>query len=257
MNGWSGEGVVYCAIVVQRYCNSVASDYMVYGVWTGVRGRGSYIAQKSCNAFAMSDTQMGFCFSVWLVITVVTVVWKVSRRLCLRASWKAALMTTNCFGAVTHTERRFQFRLINRRSQHVLSCSSFHVSGLTGFNRRHKPSTRLLTIWYCICVSFISYIHVYIDIESLPGTEPIAQSPALRHFASLSLLLLQPPLWYPAPRHPPPPPTPPSLSLALRFATLQRVPVLAPAVVLWSPPPPRALPRPGCKEYRRGRGWEW
>jgi len=48
---------------------------------------------------------------------------------------KAALMTTNCFGAV---ERRFQFRRINRRSQHVLSYSSFHLSGLTGFNRRHK-----------------------------------------------------------------------------------------------------------------------
>jgi len=30
---------------------------------------------------------------------------------------KAALMTTSCFDAVTHTERRFQFRLINRRSQ--------------------------------------------------------------------------------------------------------------------------------------------
>jgi len=65
---------------------------------------------------------------------------------------KAALMTTNCFGAVTHTtERRFQFRLINRRSQHVLSCSRFSfdkchlLSGLTGFNRRHKPSTLLLT----------------------------------------------------------------------------------------------------------------
>ena len=58
---------------------------------------------------------------------------------------KAALMTTDCFGGVTHTERRFQFRLINRRSQNVLNCSSFHWSGLTGFNRRLKASTLLLT----------------------------------------------------------------------------------------------------------------
>ena len=58
---------------------------------------------------------------------------------------KAALMTTNCFGVVPHTERRFQFRLINRRSQHVLNGSSCYLSGLTGFNRRPKASTLLLT----------------------------------------------------------------------------------------------------------------
>ena len=58
---------------------------------------------------------------------------------------KAALMTTKCFGAVTHTERRFQFRLINRRSQHVMNGSNFSWSGLTGFNRRPKASTLLLT----------------------------------------------------------------------------------------------------------------
>jgi len=57
---------------------------------------------------------------------------------------KAALMT-NSFGAVTHVERRFQFRLINRWSQHVSAFSSFHWSGLTGFNRRHTASTLLLT----------------------------------------------------------------------------------------------------------------
>jgi len=38
---------------------------------------------------------------------------------------KAARMTTKCVVAVTHTERRFQFRLIDRQSQHVLKCSSF------------------------------------------------------------------------------------------------------------------------------------
>jgi len=52
---------------------------------------------------------------------------------------KAALMTTNCFGAVTHIER-------NRWSQHVSEFCSFHLSGLTGFNRRHTASTLLLTI---------------------------------------------------------------------------------------------------------------
>ena len=58
---------------------------------------------------------------------------------------KAALMTTDCLGDVTHTERRFQFRLINHRSQHVLNCSSFNWSGLTGFNRRDTASTLLFT----------------------------------------------------------------------------------------------------------------
>jgi len=58
---------------------------------------------------------------------------------------KAALMTTNCFDASTHTERRFQFQLINRRSPNVLNCSSFNWSALTGFNRRDKASTLLLT----------------------------------------------------------------------------------------------------------------
>ena len=39
---------------------------------------------------------------------------------------KAALMTSNCIVAVTHsTKRRFQFRLMSRRSQHVLNYSSF------------------------------------------------------------------------------------------------------------------------------------
>jgi len=66
---------------------------------------------------------------------------------------KAALMTTNCLGAVTHTERRFQCRLIYRRSQQVLNCFSFHLSGLTGFHRRPKASIRLLTNWNSICVS--------------------------------------------------------------------------------------------------------
>jgi len=36
---------------------------------------------------------------------------------------------------LTHTEWRFQFWFINRRSQsHVLNCSSFNSSGLTGFS---------------------------------------------------------------------------------------------------------------------------
>jgi len=35
---------------------------------------------------------------------------------------KAALMTTNCFDAVTHTDRRFQFRLINRRHSRMFAC---------------------------------------------------------------------------------------------------------------------------------------
>jgi len=39
-----------------------------------------------------------------------------------------------------------------------------------------------------------------------------------------------------------------ALSLARRFALPQQVPDLAPAVVLWSPPPPRALPRPIYKD---------
>jgi len=38
---------------------------------------------------------------------------------------KAALMTTNCVVAVTHIERRFQFRLIDRRSQRVLNYFGF------------------------------------------------------------------------------------------------------------------------------------
>jgi len=68
---------------------------------------------------------------------------------------KAALMTTNLFVAVTHIELRFQFRLIDRRSQHVLNCSRFNWSGLTGFDRRDKASTRSLTSKNCIYVSLI------------------------------------------------------------------------------------------------------
>jgi len=66
------------------------------------------------------------------------VVCKVSRRLCLHFFYfitnKAALITTttNYFGAVTHIERRFQFRLINRR---VTAGSELFQFLTGGFNR--------------------------------------------------------------------------------------------------------------------------
>ena len=72
---------------------------------------------------------------------------------------KAALTTTNCFGLSGGF-------IINRRSQHVLNGPSFHWSGLTGFNRRPKASTLLLTIQNCICVSLIC-------ISSLARSAPL------------------------------------------------------------------------------------
>jgi len=82
---------------------------------------------------------------------------------------KAALMTTNCFGAVTHTERRFQFRHINRWSHHVSDFFSFPWSGLTGFKRRHRASTLSLTIQNCICVSLITLRGQFRNRYSLPS----------------------------------------------------------------------------------------
>ena len=58
---------------------------------------------------------------------------------------KAALMTTNCFGAVTHTERRFNDDLSIAGHSMFLNCSSFYWLGLTGFNRRHKAYVTRVT----------------------------------------------------------------------------------------------------------------
>jgi len=100
-------------------------------------------------------------------------------------------MTTNYFVAGTHTERRFQFRLINRRSQHVLNCSSFWPAGLTGFNRWPKASTLLLTNYNCICVSliwgrrvglykkFICWIRDCAPINTILGTRHLLYCPPL------------------------------------------------------------------------------
>jgi len=98
------------------------------------------------SAYAMSATQMGGLFERFVSNNGRNGHLK-SVETCVPSRFvnKAALITTNGFGAVTHTERRFQFRLINRRSQHVLNGSSVHWSGLTRFNRRPKASTLLLT----------------------------------------------------------------------------------------------------------------
>ena len=53
---------------------------------------------------------MGFCFNVFSIITAKTVHLKsVEAFVPSRFINKAALMTTNYLGAVTHAERRFQF----------------------------------------------------------------------------------------------------------------------------------------------------
>jgi len=55
---------------------------------------------------------MGFCFSVFSIITADDHLKSVEAFVPSRFINKAALMTTNCFGAVTHIERRFQLTLL-------------------------------------------------------------------------------------------------------------------------------------------------
>jgi len=60
----------------------------------------------------MSDKQMGFCFNVLNHNGRNGHLKSVEAFVPSRFINKAALMTTNCSGAVTHTERRFYFELI-------------------------------------------------------------------------------------------------------------------------------------------------